>query len=150
MMYHQGMMIPMQVQKEIEWDAEDPEDDEAKLDDETLASCVQRWGRMGEIEPPAPGLSTAARFDYRRKLDPIRQEIEALLDEVWTESVQELAREAFIKARPDAARSWDLLAQRVAVAPTEKADDGSGFLALPVVHESTADDMEVEDAPRAS
>merc|ERR1719482_1825350 len=50
-------------------DVEEDEDDSVKEDDETLASCVQRWSRLGEIEPPAPGTATVERFNYRRNLD---------------------------------------------------------------------------------
>merc|ERR1719254_67888 len=81
------------------------------MDDETLASCVKRWGFTGDIDPPAPGLATIARFEYRRKLDPIREELQALIEECADEMARELAREVFLKARPDAAKSWDSLAE---------------------------------------
>lgn len=92
-----------------------PQDE--KLPPELLESCLLRWThplQNGEPEKLPKGIeAVTARKIYRHRQQQIVDAFDRLFTDVVDKALFELAKEVFIKARPDAAKSWDLLSARM-------------------------------------
>ncbi|CAK0828040.1 unnamed protein product, partial [Prorocentrum cordatum] len=140
---------------------EEDGDDESVEDDECgelLTTCIARWagGEAAAQEPQASSrysgrlAATSRRARYRASMAPLRAIIDELLEEVTSETSRDMARDIFVKVRPDAAKSWDMLSERIAGAPPAEAvlrkDGDSG--APTVVEVATLagnDDMQLDE-----
>jgi len=127
-------------------------------DDELLSSCLLRWAPSGSGATKTLARSTLNRTTLCHQLDCMWTELDSLLKEVAEEAIRDVAREVFVKARPDAANSWDSVSARIAMSPgpAELAKMmGNGGLGTPTIVEVSGnrsakegegdDDMDVDE-----